>query len=88
MSNMENTILPTSWTCLVLGLVFQGLETYFRSVSTRAGAISDACDEGVNLDLLRETDISRELATARSPGDFPLVCVKGVVKTYEHFAVR
>jgi hypothetical protein len=73
---MEDNVLPASVASLVLGLVFQGLERHFRSVFTREGAISRACDEGVNIDLLDETDIARQLTSARASGDFPLVCVK------------
>ena len=85
---MEDNILPASLTSLLLGLVFHGLERSFTSASAREGAISRACDEGINLDLLHTTDIARELTSAQTSGDFPLVCVKGVVKTYEHDVIR
>lgn len=88
---MEDSVLPAAGLAsLLLGIVFQGLESHFRVLSSRDSAISCACDEGVNIDLLapQGTDIARELTFAHSPGDFPLVCVKGVVKTYDRDVIR
>jgi deoxyribodipyrimidine photolyase-like uncharacterized protein len=81
---MEDSFLPASVGGLALGFVFQSLGKSFQSLSVRDDAIYRACDQGVNIDLLHNTDVARELSSARSTGDFPLVCVKGVVKTYEH----
>lgn len=85
---MEDIFINSGITSLLLGFVFQALEKTCLLVASRNDVISRACEEGVNIDLLNETDIAQKLTSARLAGDFPLVCVKGVVKTYDNGVAR
>lgn len=84
-SLMEDNFLPISITSFVLGLLFRRLEYSFQSAAERTDALSRVCDSGVNINLLSsKVDIGRDLSSSQTPQDFPLVCVKGVVKAYDH----
>ena len=88
MSNTSKECLLVGAVTLFLGLVCGQAEVICTALAKRERDIARACDEGVNIDLLRDSDIAKQLTSAPESGDFPLVCVKGVVKTCDHDVSR